>query len=804
MENKDVAFLGICKKRRYKKIVVGLVVALLVFISALGGVQAVETKKSVRIGLLIDGREKKTNTFVRMLRSELGALLGSTYDIKIEDDHILDGQWAFERIGENYHQLVLDPRVDIIVGAGPISGSVIAKNKTYPKPVIALGIIDPVIQGLAPVHDNRSGIFNLTYVLGQRSILKDMEIFHSLYPYQRLGFVYFKELIKTVEPGGMDLVNKIMDKNRSGLISIPISKGTEEVIDSLDRVDALYITYLGKFEGKDKLNLIQALNKRKIPSFGGSIADTKAGMLAAMAPEDVVWKVVRRVSLNIEAILEGKNLGDLPVYTDFEKSFTINIETAARIGFSPKFSILSQAKLINENYVETNRQINLVDVMKEALETSLDLDLSKTDVTAAGHDLSMAKTGYYPSLAAELNGVVIDEKRARQSNGTMAQTTTTGGISANQLIYSDQVLADIKAQKGLVQASEFGFQNTRLDVVLESIDAYFKILLNQTTRNIFRENLDLIKQNLKIAEQREIIGYSGRSDVLRWKSQEASASTDLLAAKQQVILAKNELNRILNRSQGDAFLVQDTSLDNRIFSTYAANAIEKYIDNQNSLDLFTRFFVNQSIENSVEIKQLDENRSALQVSLNSLKRKNYLPTVNFQASQDHVFSRSGAGDIPGANSSDDPWNMGIYLNLPFYDSGVTSVEIQKTSLDLSKIKIQKRQLAQKIEISARGALSDVMVKMVTLESSRKAADYAKQSLELVQDAYAKGAVSVVELVDAQNNALTGELSAVSSVYEYLVSLFHLERVYGRYSLLLSPDSEDRMLRKFQAYFKNIT
>ncbi|MCK5100366.1 MAG: TolC family protein, partial [Desulfobacteraceae bacterium] len=325
------------------------------------------------------------------------------------------------------------------------------------------------------------------------------------------------------------------------------------------------------------------------------------------------------------------------MYTDFEKNFTINMETAARIGFSPKFSVLSRALLINENYIATDREVDLVDVMKEALETNLDLDFSKTDVMAAGHDLSMAKTGYYPSLAADFDGVVIDEKRAGQSNGALAQTTTTGSISANQLIYSDQVLGNIKAQKGLVQASEFGFQNTKLSVVLEAIDGYFKILMAQTTRNIYGENLDLIKQNLKIAEQREIIGYSGRSDVLRWKSQQASASTDLLAARQEVILAKNELKRVLNRNQGEAFLVKDTSLDSRIFSTYAVNAVEKYIDNQNSLDRFTRFFVEQSIENSVEIKGLDENRSALQVSLNSLKRKNYLPTINFSASHDHVF-----------------------------------------------------------------------------------------------------------------------------------------------------------------------
>ena len=198
---------------------------------------------------------------------------------------------------------------------------------------------------------------------------------------------------------------------------------------------------------------------------------------------------------------------------------------------------------------------------------------------------------------------------------------------------------------------------------------------------------------------------------------------------------------------------------------------------------------------------MDKKQAALERSVASLKRKQYLPTISFFATQNHVFSRNGTGaDISGTNPVDNPWSAGIYLSVPFFEGGSAAVDVSKTMTEISRIRKQKHILAQQIERDARTVLSDVMVKMVTLESSHQAAMFAKQRLELVQDSYAKGTVSVVELADAQNNALIDELDATNSIYEYLVSLFQMERIYGMYSLLMPLDSNERLTRKFGKYY----
>ena len=785
--------------RAYVVFIITLFLTVLLLFPAF--VQSRETKETINIGLLFDGEENRNISFISSFRSELNALLGSKYDIQINDAHVLDGQWSFSTIENNYYKLVSDKKIHIIVGAGAITSSIISSKKEYTKPVIAVGIVDPIVQGVSQVTGNKSGIHNLTYIIGNKSIIKDLDTFHKVYPYKKLGFVYYEEFSKTMTQKGRAKINLLMARKKSHFIRIPVKNSVNEVFESLNKVDAVYISYLGKFEGKDKQYLIDQLNKRKIPSFGSSIANTRSGMLAAMAPDEIVLKIIRRISLNIEAILEGQNPGELKVFADFGKNLTINMKTAAQIGFSPKFTILSQAELINEYYYDAKRTVNLVDVMKEAAQKSLDIEVSQTYVENAQYDISKAKTDYYPDLSAGLNSVMIDEKRAELSNGTQAEYTTTGNLTARQLIYSDQVMGNITSQKYLYQASLLDHKNIELDVIFKAVQAYFRILKAKTSRKIIKDNINLIKKNLKTAEQREIIGYSGRSDVLRWKSQLATTTSDFLVAQQEVILAKNDLNRILNRSQDEPFYIEDTSMDDTVFSIYSANSIEKYIDNQKSLDLFTRFFIGQCINNSYEIKGLNEKKLSYERFVLSLKRKYYLPTISLSATQDHLFTRNGSGaDVSGSNPVDSLWSAGIYLNLPFYEGGSKSIDIKKTNVEISRIQKQKLILAHDIENSARTALSDAMVKMINLELSKQASAYAKQSLELVQDSYAKGTVSVVELADAQNNALTGELSAISSVYDYLISLFTMEKVYGEFSLLMPADSEKRITNKFEEYY----
>ncbi len=779
----------------------GMIICLILLFGATTGFS--ETGKPVvSIGLIHDGAESAGKDRLNFLKSEILTLLGSRYDIRFSDETVFHARWSLSRIAQSYTKLLANKDVQIIIGAGTLTSSVIARQENFPKPVILLGIIDPVIQGLAPVKNNTSGVHNLTYILNNKSILKDLATFHEVYPYKRVGFAFYGEFLKTIIPRGKTPLRELMKEKHAGVTHIPVFKGPDDVLEVLDQVDAVYISYLGEFEGADKDHLIEALNARGVPTFGSSVRDVRKGMLAAISHEEIMTILMRRISLNVEAILDGQDPSDLKVYTDFEETLTINMKTAARIGYTPKFSVLSGAELIGEYETGDARTVNLTDVMNEAMQTNLGIHISEMNSDLADKEISLAKSDYYPSLTMGANGVIIDEERAIKSFGSTAERTLSSDLTATQLIYSDQVLGNIASRKHLHEATRQELERAKLDVALEAATAYFDILRKKTNRKIQKDNVTLIKKNLKIARQRETIGYSGRSDVLRWRSQLATATTNLLTARQNVLLARYSLNRILNREQNEAFRVQDAALGDQIFKVYSADKISGYIDNQKSLDIFTTFFIREALDHSPELREVKANRKALSRTLTSLKRKRYFPTVSLQANHEYVVSRGGEGsDVPGSDPVDDPWSVGVNLTIPIFEGGATGIDIQKKRIELAKLEKQKREIEQSLEEKARSAISGAMVKMVNLTSSRQAADYAGQSLSLIQDAYAHGTVSTVELADAQNNALQSDLATINSTYEYLISLLNLERVAGAF-IILEPDSgRETMAERFQTYYE---
>lgn len=331
--------------------------------------QGKQNNKEVNIGVVIDGEVERFDELLDNLKRELTALLGTKYTIHISEDKILNAGWSVKNISANYDRLVEDSHVDIVLGIGILTGYMIAKRGEYPKPVFVLGIFDPKLVNLTPTPKNTSGINNLTYFLFNKSVERDLDVFYSVYPYKNVGIVFYSEMQGLISLAG-DSFRNIMKRNNTKFTLVPITTSIDDVLNSLDGIDAVYLSPLGKFEDKEKSHLIDALNAKNIPTFGWSVADVNRGVMAAITPEEKFMKIIRRISLDVEAILNGEDPADLPVYISFEERLTLNMQTAREIDFSPKFSILSEAELINEFVVKSDRVLNLADVIHEAIKSN--------------------------------------------------------------------------------------------------------------------------------------------------------------------------------------------------------------------------------------------------------------------------------------------------------------------------------------------------------------------------------------------------------------------------------------------------
>ena len=69
----------------------------------------------------------------------------------------------------------------------------------------------------------------------------------------------------------------------------------------------------------------------------------------------------------------------------------------------------------------------------------------------------------------------------------------------------------------------------------------------------------------------------------------------------------------------------------------------------------------------------------------------------------------------------------------------------------------------------------------------------------MSDAYAQGLVSIIDLIDAQNAALVGDLGAATAVYDFLVDWVEAERAIGRFSLFMTATERDDFFDRLDAF-----
>jgi outer membrane protein TolC len=69
----------------------------------------------------------------------------------------------------------------------------------------------------------------------------------------------------------------------------------------------------------------------------------------------------------------------------------------------------------------------------------------------------------------------------------------------------------------------------------------------------------------------------------------------------------------------------------------------------------------------------------------------------------------------------------------------------------------------------------------------------------VTDAYGRGAVSITDLIDAQDTALSAGLAAADAKYGFLSDFVAVLRAMSEFELLLDPASRERWIQEVNAW-----
>ncbi|MEM8909824.1 MAG: TolC family protein, partial [Bacteroidota bacterium] len=408
-------------------------------------------------------------------------------------------------------------------------------------------------------------------------------------------------------------------------------------------------------------------------------------------------------------------------------------------------------------------------------------------------DVDLAKAELLPHLDVSTSLTGIDKVRAENSFGMQGRINWLVTGSLSQLIYSEPALANVTIQKLLNKSSEAKLLEEQLDLVVNTASAYLNILQAESFVRIQNENTIVTQENLDIAQAKEAVGYSGTTDLNRWRSELALRNIDLNDANAQLHQAKFQLNQILNRPINEVFATEDAQLEDQMLLV-TDDRID-LVNNYGELQKFADFMVTEAMKQLPELSQIDYGISVQERLQLSRERAFYLPSVALSGNLDRPLSKvSVVGPVPAADNTSQ-WSIGVGVQYPILQGGRRKHNLEQTQLDLLQLRHQRADLRNQLEFRIRASLETAAASFSRVDLSKTAADAAQKNFEIIQDSYSQGLVNVTALIDAQNAALQTELSAVNALYTFIIDFLVLERSMGFFYFMASPAEQDAFFER---------
>ena len=752
----------------------------------------------INIGLIKDGASPRFDYQTDIMEKEILEITKGEFDIRFPASKTLINDWDIDKIGRAVDTLLNDKSIDLVIATGPVGSQELASRKSLPIPALASIIIDVSLQGI-PYKQGTSGIVNLNYLASPESFERDLAIFREIVPFQNLAILITDAILQRL-PNLIEKANVASEQYGIDFQLVPVANNARLALQALQAdTEAVIITPLVRMSENEFDILAKGLIEKKLPSFSSHGRDeVERGIFASVAPSSDVDRLGRRIALNVLSILTGEQAAELPVSFSVGERLTINMATGRAIGYYPNWQILSEAEVLNVEE-ESGRQLTLAGVVDEAIRVNLDLAVANQQVTVGEYDIALARSTLLPQVDSSLSTSAQHDGLA---NNFSPERSSSGAFRLSQIIYSDEAWANLEITGKLQQAREYERDSVRLDIVLDTANAYLNILKARTVLEIRRENVRRSRRNLELARVRESIGQSSRSDVYRWESEIATDRQEALAAEAALLQTQVSLNRILNRPQEEPFKLEDTSIDNPILLISDPRFFQ-FVENSQKYSVFRDFMVVEGIKSSPELHALDVTISAQERNITAAKREFWLPDLSMEGGYNNTFQRGGIGSelLPGTD--DDGWNVMLSARLPLFAGGARSANLSQQRDDLVRLHYERHSNSEKIEARIRNGLHQIGASYPSMELAEKAATAAINNLELVTDSYKVGSVSLIDLIDAQNAALSAELNSANAVYDFLLDLMEVQRATARYDFFVSAEEKEKWYQEIENYYDSV-
>ena len=395
-----------------------------------------------------------------------------------------------------------------------------------------------------------------------------------------------------------------------------------------------------------------------------------------------------------------------------------------------------------------------------SLDQCIELALkNKETLKSAALDVKSARLGKRGSLQNVLPSVSANTSWSETkflTEGIPSSTSRGADLTVNQTLFDGGVMwnAVSKANNSYVFNQQMERQ-TKTEVVYEVIQAYYSVLKSQQLLDVARMNLMLANQQVELVTNQFEIGAAAKTDLLKVNVLKGQAQIQVIQRDAEVQQSLRNIRNAMGMFDSDnPIILQDVE----VFE----------------LDL---------PEKGTAIKLMGEYNPSLLVGQSQIKdaqlsykitRSAHLPSIGLR----WRYNTQPVGFGGQETAFDDYHSVGVGISIPLFTGFDLSTRSQQSKININRQEYAYITLKNNLTVQLEFALELLNNYNEMIPINEEVLTSAEEDLNLVQERYALGSVTILEVLDAQLSVTQARSSLVSTKYDAQIQAAALQALTG--------------------------
>lgn len=377
-------------------------------------------------------------------------------------------------------------------------------------------------------------------------------------------------------------------------------------------------------------------------------------------------------------------------------------------------------------------------------------------------NLKIAKKNYLPSVSANIgNSLSFGQGSLGAGSFRNDRFNNSVSLGADMLVYNNRRLEKtVRKTEFDVEASQYDIETIKNDISLQIAQQYLTTLLNKEIVKISEAAVENAQKQYDRSKITTEVGTTAQTVLAEAEAGLAREKQNLKTAEINVGRSLFALAQLLQLQEYKDFDVEDVNVPDQLAPQL------KSVD-----EVLTTAY-----ETQPQIKAA-ESRVRSAEAQTEVNKTAFWPTLTASAGLNTFYNKQ-FNNLPGVvqgsffNQYNDQFgqNVGISLNIPIFNKGITKLQVEQSKLNESIAKVSMQQQKQAVRENVQKAQFDVDANYEIYLSAVQAEKSTKLALDFADKSYAAGRSTIYDVNIARNNYANAQGSVAQAKYNYLFSL----------------------------------